>query len=106
MPCRFGVPSGMRGGMNAFAFSSAHGWNFADTDGQPAIIGRFFDAWPATGGDHTITAAAIAAASPSTCSEREAFIFEQPEIFLCVPVEDHVHLPRPREHLRILDGHF
>ena len=55
MPCRFGVPSGMRGGEKFFAFSSAHGWNFADTDGQPAIIGRFFDAWPASCGDQTIT---------------------------------------------------
>src|SRR5437762_2979031 len=104
MPCRFGVPSGMRDGANDFAFSSAHGWNFADTEGQPAIIGRSFDAWPAIGGDQAITAAATAAASPSTCSERETLIFEQPEVLLCMAVEDHAHLPRPREDFRILDG--
>jgi hypothetical protein len=30
--------------MNARAFSRAHGWNFADTDGHPATTGRFFEA--------------------------------------------------------------
>src|SRR5258705_10879661 len=103
MPCRLGVPSGMRGGENVFAFSSAHGWNFAETDGQPAIIGRFFEAWPDTVGDQSNAMVAMPAASRSARSERETFIFKQPEILFLVPVQDHAHLPRTREHLRILD---
>src|SRR5258705_13488464 len=103
MPCRLGVPAGMRGGENVFAFSSAHGWNFAETDGQPAITGRFFEAWPDTDGDQSNAMVAMPAASSSARSERETFIFKQPEILFLVPVQDHAHLPRAREHLRILD---
>src|SRR5258705_13709036 len=98
MPCRLGVPSGMRGGENVFAFSSAHGWNFAETDGQPAIIGRFFEAWPDTDGDQSNAMVAMPAASSSARSERETFIFKQPEIFFLLPVQDHDLLQLSLDH--------
>src|SRR5207253_11514857 len=37
--------------------------------------------------------------------KREAFVFEQLKVRFPVAVEDHGHLPRPHEHLRILDRH-
>src|SRR5262245_12453974 len=38
--------------------------------------------------------------------EGEAFVFEDLSVWFAVAIQHHAHAPRPREHARILDGHF